>query len=152
MSSKDALLVNLIPIASTGHADLTGLSILNDPTLPCVPGSDACPPDPLCLHDGSHHGDPLHQRRQPAIWTLAPVVPSGLQCVGNQFDAFANNLHDGWSCMAVRAADKLGNMQVSRVLRVCVDHDGVGNECPHQSIIGISNATPMTITPRRHTA
>ena len=41
---------------------------------------------------------------------------------GNQFDAFANNLHDGWSCLAVRAADKLGNTQVSRVLRVCVDH------------------------------
>jgi hypothetical protein len=66
--------------------------------------------------------------------------------VGNQFDAFANNVHDGWACMAVRAADKLGNVQVSRVLRVCVDHDGVGNECPHQSIIGITNATPMTIT------
>ena len=80
---------------------------------------------------------------EPAIWTLAPVVPSGLQCVGNQFDAFANNLHDGWACMAVRAGDKLGNVQVSRVLRVCVDHDGVGNECPHQSIIGITNATPI---------
>jgi hypothetical protein len=88
---------------------------------------------------------PYTSGAEPAIWTLAPVVPSGLQCVGNQFDAFANNLHDGWSCMAVRAADKLGNMQVSRVLRVCVDHDGVGNECPHQSIIGITNATPMII-------
>ena len=65
--------------------------------------------------------------------------------MGNQFDAFANNVHDGWTCMAVRAADKLGNQQVSRVLRVCVDHDGVGNECPHLGIIAIANATPMTV-------
>jgi hypothetical protein len=147
MSSKDALLVNLIPIASTGHADLTGdPSILNDPTLPCVPGTDAAHPDPLCYTTDLTMAIPYTTGAEPAIWTLAPVVPSGLQCVGNQFDAFANNLHDGWSCMAVRAADKLGNVQVSRVLRVCVDHDGVGNECPHQSIIGITNATPMTIT------
>jgi len=147
MSSKDALLVNLIPIASVGHADLTGdPSILNDPTLPCFPGSDAAHPDPLCYTTDLTMAIPYTSGAEPAIWTLAPVVPSGLQCVGNQFDAFANNLHDGWSCMAVRAADKLGNMQVSRVLRVCVDHDGVGNECPHQSIIGITNATPMTIT------
>jgi hypothetical protein len=147
MSSKDALLVNLIPIASTGHADLTGdPSIPNDPTLPCVPGSDAAHPDPLCYTTDLTMAIPYTSGAEPAIWTLAPVVPSGLQCVGNQFDAFANNLRDGWSCMAVRAADKLGNMQVSRVLRVCVDHDGVGNECPHQSIIGITNATPMAIT------
>jgi hypothetical protein len=46
----------------------------------------------------------------------------------------------------VRAADKLGNQQVSRVLRVCVDHDGTGNECPHLAIVGIANATPIAIT------
>ena len=147
MSSKDALLVNLIPIPSTGHADLTSdPSILNDPTLPCVPGTDATHPDPLCYTTDLTMAIPYTTGSEPAIWTLAPVVPSGLQCVGNQFDAFANNVHDGWACMAVRAADKLGNVQVSRVLRVCVDHDGVGNECPHQSIIGITNATPVGIT------
>jgi hypothetical protein len=147
MSSKDALLVNLIPIASAGHADLTGdPSIANDPTLPCGPGTDAAHPDPLCYTTDLTIAIPYTTGSEPAIWTLAPVIPSGLQCVGNQFDAFANNVHDGWACMAVRAADKLGNVQVSRVLRVCVDHDGVGNECPHQSIIGITNATPFGIT------
>ncbi len=147
MSSKDALLVNLVPIATTGHADLTAdPSILNDPTLPCSPGTDAAHPDPLCYTTDLTMAIPYTSGSEPAIWTLAPVVPSGLQCVGNQFDAFANNVRDGWSCMAVRAADKLGNVQVSRVLRVCVDHDGVGNECPHQSIIGITNATPLAIT------
>jgi hypothetical protein len=147
MSSKDALLVNLIPIPSAGHSDMTSdPSILNDPTLPCEPGTDAAHPDPLCYTTDLTMAIPYTTGAEPAIWTLAPVVPSGLQCVGNQFDAFANNLHDGWACMAVRAADKLGNVQVSRVLRVCVDHDGVGNECPHQSIIGITNATPVGIT------
>jgi hypothetical protein len=147
MSSKDALLVNLIPIPSAGHSDMTSdLSILGDPTLPCQPGTDAAHPDPLCYTTDLTMAIPYTTGADPSIWTLAPVVPSGLQCVGNQFDAFANNLHDGWACMAVRAGDKLGNVQVSRVLRVCVDHDGVGNECPHQSIIGITNATPVGIT------
>jgi hypothetical protein len=147
MSSQDALLVNLVPIAPVGHADLTGdPSILGDPTLPCSPGTDAAHPDQLCYTTDLTVAVPYTTGSEPAIWTLAPVIPSGLQCVGNQFDAFANNVHDGWTCMAVRAADKLGNVQVSRVLRVCVDHDGVGNECPHQSIIGITNATPVAIT------
>jgi hypothetical protein len=146
MSSKDALLVNMVPITPTGVSDMTSdPSILNDPTLPCSPGNDAAHPDPLCFTTDLTYAIPYTSGSEPAIWTLAPVVAGALQCVGNQFDAFANNVHDGWSCMAVRAADKLGNMQVSRVLRVCVDHDGIGNECPHQSIIGITNATPMTI-------
>ena len=147
MSSKDALLVNLAPIAPTGSADLTGdPSILNDPSLPCFPGVEVTHPDPLCYTTDLSTAIPYTFDKEPAIWSLAPVVPTGLQCVGNQFDAFANNLHDGWACLVVRAADKLGNQQVSRVIRVCVDHDGVGNECPHRPIVAIANATPIAVT------
>ena len=147
MSSKDALLINLIPVPPTGHADLTAdPSILGDPTLPCTVGTDPTHPDPLCFTTDLSIAISYTFANEPAIWAPAPVIPSGLQCVGNQFDAFANNIRDGWACMAVRAADKLGNQQVSRVLRVCIDHDGVGNECPHQSIIAISNATPIAVT------
>jgi hypothetical protein len=66
--------------------------------------------------------------------------------VGNQFDAFANNIRDGWACLAVRAADKLGNEQVSRVLRVCIDHNSDGVECPHQPLTAIVGGTPITVT------
>ncbi len=146
MSSKDALLMNLVSIASAGHADLTAdPSIAGDPTLPCVAGIDATHPEPLCYTTDLTIAIPYTFGSEPAIWTPAPVIASGLQCVGNQFDAFANNVHDGWTCMAVRAADKLGNQQVSRVLRVCVDHDGVGNECPHLGIVAIANTTPMAV-------
>jgi hypothetical protein len=147
MSSLDALLVNLVPITPAGLADFTpDANILSDSSLPCGPGVDAAHPDPLCFTTDLSIAIPYSYSKEPAIWSLAPVTATGPLCVGNQFDAFANNLHDGWSCLAVRAADKLGNSQVSRVLRVCVDHDGIGNECPHLRIVGITNATPMQVT------
>jgi hypothetical protein len=40
----------------------------------------------------------------------------------------------------------LGNQQVSRVLRVCIDHDGVGNECPQGNITSVVNGTPIVVT------
>jgi hypothetical protein len=49
--------------------------------------------------------------------------------VGRQFDGLANHVSDGWICLAVAVADHLGNLQVSRPLRVCVDKDGKGGEC-----------------------
>jgi hypothetical protein len=147
MSSRDALLINLIPVPPTGHADLTAdPSILADPSLPCTFGTDSAHPDSLCFTTDLPIAIPYTFGNEPAIWAPAPVIPTGLQCVGNQFDAYANNIRDGWACMAVRAADKLGNQQVSRVLRVCIDHDGIGNECPHLPIVAISNATPIAVT------
>jgi hypothetical protein len=147
MSSSDALLVNMVPVAPSGTADLTlDPSIAADPSLDCVAGSASTSPEPLCLTTDLTIAIPYAASNEPAVWTLAPVVAGALQCVGNQFDAYANNIRDGWACLAVRAADKLGNMQVSRVLRVCVDHDGVGNECPHRAIAAVSNATPIAVT------
>ena len=147
MSSKDALLVNLIPIASTGHADMTGT--FDRSTIPRCPArrDRRAAPGSAVLHDGSGHGDPLHvHQAEPAIWTLAPVVQRAPQCVGNQFDAFANNLHDGWSCMAVRAADKLGNhaglARPARLHRPRRRRQRV----PAPVDRGIANATPMTVT------
>jgi hypothetical protein len=147
MSSHDALLVDMVPIPPSGISNLTpDPSILNDPSLGCGPGTATDPPDPLCFTTDLSMAVPYTFAKEPAIWSLAPVVPTTPQCVGNQFDAFANNIHDGWACVAVRAADSLGNQQVSRVLRVCIDHDGIGNECPHQAITAILNATPMAVT------
>ena len=64
----------------------------------------------------------------PAIYTIPPATPGG-QCVGRQFDTLGNHVADGWICIAVAVSDKLGNTQVSRPMRVCVDKDGMGNEC-----------------------
>jgi hypothetical protein len=84
----------------------------------------------------------------PAIWTVPPVIEDKVQCAGRQFDALANNLKDGWACVAVRATDKLGNQQISRVLRLCIDHDGKGNECPHRSVASVSATSPMVVETR----
>jgi hypothetical protein len=147
MSSNDALLINMVPVAPSGASDMTpDPSIVNDPSLDCDPGIDTTHPTALCYTSDLTMAIPYSFSKEPAVWGLAPVVTSSPLCLGNQFDDFANNIHDGWACVAVRAADKLGNQQVSRVLRVCIDHDGVGNECPHRPLVAITNATPMVVS------
>ncbi|HEX3697475.1 MAG TPA: hypothetical protein VH374_19030 [Polyangia bacterium] len=144
MSSKDALLVNLVPVPPSGSGDMTpDLSALD---IGCQPGTATVPPDPLCLTTDLTAALPYAFTREAAIWSIAPVMSLTPYCVGNQFDAFANNIQDGWACLAVRAADNLGNMQVSRVLRVCIDHDGIGNECPQGTISQVTNGQPIVVT------
>ncbi|HVR62439.1 MAG TPA: hypothetical protein VMU50_11095 [Polyangia bacterium] len=144
MSSKDALLVNLVPITPAGAGDMTP-----DPSaldIGCPPGTATEPPDPLCTTTNLTAAIPYDFTREAAIWGLAPVMSATPYCVGNQFDAFANNIQDGWACVVVRAADELGNQQVSRVLRVCIDHDGIGNECPQGAVATVANGAPMVVT------
>jgi hypothetical protein len=60
----------------------------------------------------------------PAIWGIAPV-DRGLYCLGSQFDAHANNIADGWACVAAAAADRNGNASVSAPLRVYIQRRGL---------------------------
>ena len=83
----------------------------------------------------------------PSIWTL-PKQQSGATnplCGGTQFDALANFTNDGWACLAVFSTDSLGNKQVSRPLRLCIDKDGDGQECPHRRVAHVYDGTPMTV-------
>jgi hypothetical protein len=120
-SSKEAQLLDMVPLSSNvGAGDFTF-----EPGSTCS-GTDANPPDAFCPTTYS-----LLKNRSmtyslgytpaglPAIWTVGPVVGDSLQCAGRQFDA-SNNLRDGWACIAVVAADRLGNKQVSRPIRICV--------------------------------
>jgi hypothetical protein len=64
------------------------------------------------------------------IYTLAPYEADDA-CMGLPFDSLANNIADGWACVAVRVVDRLGNVGVSKPIRVCIDRDGDGAEgCP----------------------
>jgi hypothetical protein len=126
MSEKDALLVNMAPINPTGSADYTPST--PPPGAPCVSGIDMKAPDPLCLTTDLSQAIYYSAAILPAIYTIPPVL-SGGQCVGRQFDNLANHVNDGWICLAVQVSDKLGNTQVSRPIRVCVDKDGMGGEC-----------------------
>lgn len=168
MTSRDALLINLVPITPTGSGDQSADPALLGPAppgwgaWPCAPGVVAPPTDPICRttadlskarwDNGYPHAVASDQvisyatAGLPAIWTVPPIEQDMLQCQGRQFDALANNVRDGWACLAVYAVDKLGNAQVSRVIRACVDKDGVGGECPHVRITGVSNSTPVVVT------
>lgn len=122
-SSKDAQLLDMTSLPpDQGAADFT-----LEPGSPCS-GHDSSPPawDTFCgtTYNAAKKAYMTYSMGygpgpQPSIWTLGPVVSDRLQCAGRQFDA-SNNLKDGWACLAVEAADKLGNKQVSRPIRICV--------------------------------
>jgi hypothetical protein len=45
----------------------------------------------------------------------------------------------------VFASDRLGNKQVSKPMRICVDKDLDGKECPHREIAAVRDTTPLTV-------
>jgi hypothetical protein len=126
MSSSDALLINLAPISPLGSANF--VPIPPPAGAPCVAGNAPKPPDPICDTSGLTVAI-SYSNNLSAVWTIPPVVADKQQCLGRQFDSLGNHLQDGWACVAVAAADKLGNTQVSRPMRICVDKDGQGGEC-----------------------
>jgi hypothetical protein len=83
-----------------------------------------------------------------SIFTIPRVEmgPTNPLCGGTQLDTLANFVSDGWACLAVFATDNLGNKQVSAPLRICVDKDLDGKECPHKAIASVLDATPLLVT------
>ena len=96
--------------------------------LGCLPGSDLAPPKPLCMVTSLtkaifYSADP----ETPAVYTIPPAIAGDqVQCMGLPFDFKANGVSDGWTCVAVEAADQAGNVGVSPPLRLWVDLDAVG--------------------------
>jgi hypothetical protein len=83
----------------------------------------------------------------PSIYTI-PKQEAGAAnalCGGTQLDTLANFVSDGWACLAVFASDRLGNKQVSKPMRICVDKDLDGKECPHKEIAAVRDTTPLTV-------
>lgn len=139
MSSMDALLVKMIPIPIMGLADFTSDTSIDPVADACVSGAAMAPPMPLCTaSDMTVAVGYASMGMEPAVWTLAPIKPPE-ECVGRQFDALGSSIADGWVCAAVRASDKVGNMQVSRVIRFCVDKDSKGGECDRLQVRTITD-------------
>jgi hypothetical protein len=122
-SDRDAQLLGMVPMPpNTGAGDFSPKR-----GLACA-GQEA-PPKLLCdttYNVSKQRGMTYslgYAGNLPSIWTIAPIVADGLQCAGRQFDS-SNNLTDGWACVAVVASDGLGNKQVSRPLRICVEASG----------------------------
>jgi hypothetical protein len=118
IDNTQVLKVKLSPVKKQGSGDFTP-----DATLPlpyCANGTDAQPPDLLCTF--------LQPRiaisyafGQPAIWSVDPI--DTIHCQGGQFDTYANNISEGWACIAVGTTDQVGNFSVSAPLRVYVSYN-----------------------------
>ncbi len=123
-----AVAVNLVPIPPSGTADFTPYTATGNqfPFAQCNDGEAEESPEPLCKTTVMTKVIPWTaidpKSTEPAIYSIPPVA-TGKQCVGLPFDFLANNFDDGWVCVAVEAADNLGNASVSRPLRVWVKKD-----------------------------
>lgn len=128
-SSKDAQLLDMVQLPVGGAGDFS-----KEVGSSCSAGGESSV-KPLCATTYSPlKGQSMtyslgyNASNAPAIWTLGPIVSDSLQCAGRQFDA-SNNLKDGWACIAVKAADTLGNMQVSRPIRICIQAEPNSKAC-----------------------
>jgi len=151
MSSQDILLVSLVRLDPSGAADFTPMEPLVGG---CQPGDQTTAPKDLCDPFVSTRvswkglqtvfGQHSHQMTRAmayagsanlgAIWTIGPPATDGPSCMGVQFDALGASVDDGWVCLAIRATDNFDAIQVSRPIRVCIDKDNSGDECPHGRI------------------
>lgn len=94
----------------------------------CQSGAALDPPAALCLGEpGASIVIKTAFTGETQVYGMPVVGP--FNCLGFAFDARATGIADGWACAAVLTTDGVGNTSVSAPLRVCIDYDGVGNEC-----------------------
>ena len=135
-SNNQVLKVRLQPVPPGGRADFTAdPSIPANQTTPCAPGLDPQVPPPLCIFE-----EPTevisYAFGTPVIWSVEPITKEW--CSGGQFDTLANNIDEGWACIAVGTTDRAGNFSVSAPLRVYIQYTGVS---------GFATAPPASAGP-----
>ena len=92
---------------------------LNSPF--CRDGDDPAPPLLLCPGHQPTIAIGYYDGLLPAIWTVEHI-DAGNWCFGQQFDTFANNISEGWACIAVATSDNADNFSVSPPLRVDIEY------------------------------
>jgi hypothetical protein len=137
VASNQVLAIRLLPVPPKGSGDFTpdpALMFPNPDYPGCTAGVDLIGPRRLC---GSEFltvviGMPAARGPDAAIWAVAPITTAEPWCVGSQFDSFANEIPEGWACIAAAASDRLGNASVSQPMRVWIQRRGLpdGPNCP----------------------
>jgi hypothetical protein len=94
---------------------------------PCGRGTASAPPPVLCNFEQPDMAVG-YAGGAPAIWSVEPIDPT-FRCLGNQFDALANHISEGWACIAVGTVDQAGNKGVSVPMRVYIKYDEAGGFC-----------------------
>lgn len=81
-------------------------------------------PDPvrLCLNKDSDMWQVIQDdyTGQPVVYARSPTA-GGAECTGVSWEFGSLVDADGWVCFATRAVDNVGNVGVSRPIRICVD-------------------------------
>ncbi|MBU1068711.1 hypothetical protein KJ975_04000 [Myxococcota bacterium] len=145
---RETLKLNMIPLEPGGSADYRVDMVTPVLPPPCQAwGVATDPPDPLCPVV-ENDLDVLiwytYDKTEPAIYGLPPFSASSpLYCTGIQFDARANNIAEGWACIAVKATDNVGNTSVSAPLRVCIDYNPYDGSTPTdcQNLLNLPDCT-----------
>jgi hypothetical protein len=91
----------------------------------CVNSSSKTTPDRLCTPKVSDLTRVINDAAVgtiPAVYAIGTLA--GIECTGSQWEIrqFVNT--DSWICLAARGVDNVGNVGISRPLRVCMDTDG----------------------------
>jgi hypothetical protein len=142
----------LVPIKEHG-AVKTGKDDATAPAsaaLGCVTSeAQSTPPNHLCSNDSAmwHAIDYSDNGDVPAIY--ARGVSSGVECTGIPWELGNEAVKDGWVCVATRAVDVVGNVGISRPLRVCLDSKEAGTPpCANSSVDAPSCTAGCTVPER----
>ncbi|MBN2719345.1 MAG: hypothetical protein JXX14_26075 [Deltaproteobacteria bacterium] len=154
MPGSEAVVIQMVGLQPAGISNFTGLPadapaqppFDTDPDSPetvCSSGSAAKRPTPICAASATTRIAPS-VNGDATIFTVPPVNTD--HCMGTPVDALATHLSDGWICAAVTATDTLGTPGVSAPVRICIDHDGDGAECPPWGTVTTENLPDCTGT------
>jgi hypothetical protein len=147
--SNQVLQIRLAGVPPAGSADFRPDSTLPSGA-PCGQGTATAPPKALCVSS-----QPTiaigYADNDPAVWSVEPIDSD--RCLGNQFDALANNIPEGWACIAVATADLAGSKSVSAPIRVYIQYNDPSGFCaaPPSSAGAPPNCTG-TFDPTTNTA
>jgi len=122
-SNDQVLKVRLAPVPPAGGANFMADGSLTSPF--CRDGDDPAPPLLLCPGHQPTIAIGYYDGLLPAIWTVEHI-DAGNWCFGQQFDTFANNISEGWACIAVATSDNADNFSVSPPLRVDIEYKYAG--------------------------
>ncbi|HYQ14764.1 MAG TPA: Ig-like domain-containing protein, partial [Polyangiaceae bacterium] len=145
---------DVVEVASTDSIDLDPVTASNTPWYRNDPGASPAPvgcalddvdakkPDGLCTDKKSPMWQVIQDNYNKIPVIYARGVTSGQECTGVAWEFATKLTKNGWVCFAARATDFVGNVGVSRPLRVCVDNPDFGASPP----CAVSSELPPSCT------
>ena len=119
-AAQDPRFFSLDPLTPYGNAQPD--HAFTNPEGPCLtaPPLGTEPTDPRCDTSEMQRITPQPREAKPAgIFAFKPTDNTTTTCDGDSI-ALGQNLQPGWVCLVARAEDEIGNVGVSRPLRLCL--------------------------------